>query len=101
MNWTAVWALLSPIVKEAFKGRFGFSTYFKRNKVITLLVIILLVEFAGFTFMFEQAVAHGTKSKIKDSLIAELTVIKELVPDPMQFYKYHAYDVKTYGVTTR
>lgn len=72
MNWGQLGILIWPIVKEAFKGRFSYSTYLRRNRLVTLLMMIILVLFTSFSYMSEQAIAHGAKSKAKDEIIKHL-----------------------------
>lgn len=63
---------LFPAIKDAFIGGYNFSFYLRKNKAIFMLVLTMIVLFVSFLYMSEQAVLHGTHSKILEKEVIEL-----------------------------
>lgn len=64
---------LIPILLELVKSNGRYQGYFKRNKTISLLIIACTIALVLCLFMAEQAIIHGTNSKINHSANVELT----------------------------
>jgi len=64
---------LLPILLELVKSNGRYQGYFRRNKTITLLIIACVCAVSLCLFMSEQAVIHGTNSKIHNTATIELT----------------------------
>lgn len=58
---------LLPAIKDSFIGGYKFSFYLKKSKAIAMLLLALIITFVSFLYMMEQAVLHGTRSKILES----------------------------------
>lgn len=63
---------LWPAIKDTVFGERGLENYFKKHRVVMILMLSNIITFSSFVYIYEEAFQHGVISKSKTQMIIDL-----------------------------